>query len=299
METLARGHPGLAAVSGEHLDETTPYVFPRAGVITFFLCHWPPGDIPVALPSAASPEEAAAIEAALRAWEGAGLGIRFQRVARGAEHLTIVLEDGRVATSAGDGAGVTVADCRLEERAGSSPAVAAEITGAVVRIARRAGKDFRHQDRALTQDEIAGIALHEIGHALGFQGHVSSGDTAMLRSGDDLMYRGRALMRGERISDATVRALYAVPTGTVVQRSPVPVARTEVIDRLAEAAARLRLRGPYLRVGDLDGRVFWRDAKGEEYGVAVVGVQRTLREPERLVLLPEPAAQALLGAGSP
>ncbi len=282
-------------MSGQYLDETTPYAWPRAGSLTLFLCRWPSGAvIPVALPRDATPEEKGALEAALRAWESAGLGIRFEQVAPGSEQITILFVDGSVETAIGDGVGATVADCRLGSAAAGGDPLAAEVYGAVVRVARRTPPDVRHHDKALTQEQIAGIALHEIGHALGFQGHVSYGDTAMVRSRDDVAARGRALMRGERVTDATLRALYALPSGAVVQRTPVSPARTEAVDRLAEAAVRLRLRGPYVRVGDRDGRVFWRDAQGEEYGVAVTNVRRALSEPERLLLLPEPRAQALL-----
>ncbi len=295
-EALARRHPRLAGVPGHRLYATTPYVWPRAGLVTFFLCRWPSDAvIPVALSPTASADERTAVEAALHAWEAAGLGIRFARVPRGREQMTILFEDGTVETALGDGVGVTLVDCRLGSGEEAGDPLVAEISGAVVRLGRRTPKDVRHHDSPLTQEQIAGIALHEIGHALGFQGHVSYGNTAMVRSGDDVTSRGRALLRGERPNDPTLRALYAVPSGAVVKRSPVSPARTEEVDRLAEAAARLGMRGPYIRVGDVDGRVFWRDAGGEEFGVGVADVLRTLRSPERLVLLPEPGARALIG----
>jgi hypothetical protein len=301
VDALAQRAPGLASISGEHLDETAPYVWPRAGTVALLLCHWPAQEpIPVSVSADATPQDGEAVEAALRAWEGAGLGVRFARVRPGLEHITIVFQEDAVATATGDGVGSTTVDCKLgSAEPAVGPTVPAETYGAVIRIGRRTRKDFRHRDRALTPEEIAGTVLHELGHALGFQGHVSHGDTAMVRSRDDIRERGRALLRGERLTDPTLRALYTLPSGTVVQRLSVSPARTEPVDRLAEAAGRLRLRGPYLRVGDLEARVFWRDATGEELGVVVPDVKRMLRDPETLTLEAEPATLDRLGASGP
>jgi hypothetical protein len=293
--------PALERIRGHHLDEATPYFWPRDGSLALFFCRWPEGsEIPVALPVGATADETRAIEAALRTWEGAGLGIRFRRVAPGEEQLSLLLADESVPTAVGEGVGSSIVDCRLD---GDPGAVAggvldAEITNALVRIARRTPKDFRGRDKLLGPEQQTGIALHEIGHALGFQGHVSSGDTSMILSRDDVTARGRAALKGERPQDPTLRALYSLPSGAVIRRVPLPPARTEAVDRLAEVAARGGLRGPFVRVGDRDGRVFWRDSAGEEYGVTVADVKKLLREPEGLVLLPEPAARVLISAGS-
>lgn len=292
--------PALAGVDGHHLDESTPYFWPRDGALALFFCRWADGsEIPVALPPEATPDELRALEAALRAWEGAGLGIRFRRVPSGQEQLTIQILDESVETAIGAGVGSSVVDCRLARDPGAAGAgpLPAEITNALVRVARRTPKDFRKRDKVLTPEQQAGIALHEIGHALGFQGHVSSGNTAMVLSRDDVTLRGRALLKGEGARDPTLRALYALPSGAIYRRVPVSPARTEPLDRLAAVAAQRGFRGPFVRVGDRDGRVFWRDETGEEYGITVTDVKRLLREPEKLVLMPEAAARELLEAG--
>lgn len=289
--------PALAAVDGQHLDEGTPYFWPRDGMLVLFFCRWPDGaEIPVALPPEATPDELRGFEAALRAWESAGLGVRFRTVPSGQEQLTIQLVDESVETALGMGVGSSVVDCRLSRDPGGAGAgpMPGEITNALVRVARRTPKDFRRRDKILTPEQQAGIVLHELGHALGFQGHVSSGDTAMVLSRDDVTQRGKALLRGERLRDPTVQALYTLPEGAIYRRVPVGAARTEPVDRLAAVAARRSFRGPYVRVGDRDGRVFWRDEAGEEYGVTVAEVKRLIRDPEKLVLMPESNTRVLL-----
>lgn len=299
LRALEARYPGVTAVRGQFLDYTTPYVWPRSGQVTYFLCRWPTNQpITVALSSDASPKEAEAIEAALRAWEDAGLGVRFQRVAPGAEQITIGFEDESVETATGDGVGITIVDCRLASGAEDGDPMAAALSRAWVRIARRTPK-LRGEDQPLTPTQIAGVTLHELGHALGFQGHVYSGNTAMVRSGPDVSKRGAAVMRGDRVNDPTLEALYNAPPGAVVRRVAVEPARTEAIDRLAEAAQERGLQGPVVRVGDRDGRVLWRDVAGNEYAVTVVDVARALREPESIVLVPDARARALLARGSP
>jgi len=300
-EALARRHPALAGLGRHHLDETTPYLLPRDGTLVLFLCRWrTPTEIPVAISPDASAEERAALEAVLRAWERAGLGVRFREVPWGRERLTVGLADASVPTAKGVGVGSTVVDCRIEDAEAAGGVLPAAVSGAAIRLARRTPPDIRGRDRPLTPEEIAGIALHELGHALGFQGHVSWGDTAMMLSPDEVSERGRDVMEGAPVRDATLRALYSVPSGTVLRRLPVAPARTAEADALADAAARHGLRGPFVRVGDLDGRVFWRDRRSDEYGVVIRGARATLRDADRLAIEAEPAARALIsGAALP
>lgn len=253
VDAVEQRNPKLAAISGHNLDETTPYLWPRNGTLTLFLCRWPTGaTIPVAFPFDTSPEEEAALDAALHAWESAGLGIRFQRVEQGQELLTILFLDATVETAKGEGVGSSVVDCRLDASASGADgnALPAEITHALVRVGRRTPQNVLHRDKALAPEQQAGIALHELGHALGFQGHPSHGDTSMQRSRDEISQRGRAVLAGKTISDASVRALYALPPGTVMRRVPVSVARTEPCELSRRQLVFLRIlkcfKGPQL-----------------------------------------------------
>jgi len=79
-----------------------------------------------------------------------------------------------------------VGDCRLAtDRVDPDAArIDAELVGATVRVARRSGPDWRGQSRPLGRDQLLGVLLHELGHALGFSGHARRGDTVMVREVD-------------------------------------------------------------------------------------------------------------------
>jgi hypothetical protein len=175
LEELQQRFPGVQ-LDLRPLAEATPYLLPAHGTLTLFLCRWRTGlPIPVSLPSGMAPPERRAVQAALRAWESAGLGIRFVPVQAEEASLEIELVDGPVPTASGPGGGNTIADCRLKGPglpSAGRDALAAELEFASIRLARRTPPDARGRDRVLGLEELTGAALHELGHALGFQGHV-------------------------------------------------------------------------------------------------------------------------------
>ena len=144
--------------------------------------------IPVSIDAGATPEEAASVAAVLRAYEGAGLGVRFVTAARIREGIRVEFVDDAVATPEGPDAGNTVSDCRLgtDTVASGASRVEAELVRARVRVARRSGPDWRGTPHPLSPAERGGLLLHEIGHALGFSGHARRGDTVMVREIDEV-----------------------------------------------------------------------------------------------------------------
>jgi hypothetical protein len=161
-------------------------------------------------------------------------------------------------------------------------------------VARHTAGDWRGKSRDLTPDELAGTVLHELGHALGFQGHVRRGDSVMVAEVERIPRAGKALLAGERFGDATLQALYALPNGAVVWREPVEPNRTELVDGMGRLAEQHGLDGPFVRVGEGAGRIFWRDASGAEYGIVVPKVRETLRDPSKLRVIAEPRARRSL-----
>lgn len=274
------GAPTLAGI--------TPFVWPRAGQLTLMTCRFEPR-LPIGfLLEDATREEQTAAELALRAWEDAGLGLRF--LAAPAEHaqLTIAFRDGPLARASGKpAAGRTIADCKLAgERA--------ELAAARVELARGVPAP-RGGVRSPSREELLGTLVHELGHALGWSGHARRGDPALDAAPEVLRRTGAALLAGGSLDSPALRALYAMPSGEALARVAVTPAQTQLVDRLARLAAAHALDGPFLRTGDVAARVFWRDShSGAEYGLQILDPARLLRAPESLRVAPEARARRAL-----
>jgi hypothetical protein len=283
----------LPEISGSRLSEITPYLLPAEGSLSFFVCHWDPGRaIPVTLPSDASAAEARILWLALRAWENAGLGVHFVSAAPGKGALVVAF----VADETADAR--TVADCWIgtgSPDAANARVLPAELVRAVVQLPRFTRPDVRGHTRPFSESEQMGIALHEFGHALGFQGHAQR-DSIMVRDRDEVTSRGRRVLEGGPCDEPTLRALYTLPSGSVLSRVAVSPLRTENFDALAALAERHGMAGPLARVGDEEARIFFLAKSGEELGVEILEPAGVVRHPERLALVTEPAARRALDA---
>jgi hypothetical protein len=277
-------------VPGQRLGDIHPFLLPAAGRLTFFLCRWPDdATISVSLPRDVTPVERHAIETALQAWEGAGIGVRFATLEGGPAAIEIELED-EVVTGAGEDTGNAVVDCQvapLSAQGAGDEVAEARLVSARLRIARKTNADMIGNLRPLTPAELTGAVLHELGHALGFEGHVHHGDTILVRETEQVEHAGKALLAGEPFEDPTVRALYRAPDGAVLARVPVEPWRTDLVDRMARLAEQHDLAGPFVRVGESGARIFWRDDAGREYGLLVPRLERLLYDPTQLLVIPE------------
>jgi hypothetical protein len=299
---LERAHPGLAAISSHRLGDVTPYLLPGAGEIVFFLCRWPSDrPIPVSLPPDADPDERRGLETVMRAWEQAGLGIRFDVGAAVGGGIEVRFIDPNSDAAVTTYAANTVADCAVGEAvatAASGAAVPAQLVSASILLWRGGfdaiGRPVRH-----SWEEFLGSALHEFGHALGFQGHAKVGGSVMVAEKGAARRAGARLESGRPFADTTLQALYAVPSGSVLQRASVPEDRTRTADRLARFAAAKGWAGPFVRVGDLDGFVVWRDSGGSDYRLRIPNVRTLMRDPARLEVRPSARVRDLLGVNPP
>jgi hypothetical protein len=291
VEALESRNPPLRTAGAHRLGDATPYLLPLEDQLTLFLCRWGvERPLRASLPPRATPRERRLLERALRAWEEAVPGLHFAvDVSVPEPDLAIRFETPSPERSAQTAAecGVDLDAPRDEER------LAARLVSARVAL-RRTHRNWRDQEVELTDEELLGSALHELGHALGFQGHARRGPSVMVRSLDDVRLAARRLLTGKPFRDATVAALYRVPSGSVVGRHRLPVGRTAPLDRLRAAAARHGLAGPVVRVGDQGARIAWQDPRGADYAFFMDRVEEVLRDPSRLILVPSAPARALL-----
>ncbi len=304
-EPLRGRVPGLSEAAAARLSESTPFPRPTQNGVDWLLCRWRSAwPIPVSLPADASAGERSVLQHALDAWEAAGLGVRFVVQPAGAPaSITISFaEAGRFDEPGLSGA--TRADCKIGDRAAARnefdarsrarDVFEAELVFARIALARRTPLDWRDRDRALAPAELAGAALHEIGHALGFSGHASGGGSVMVRTREDVSRIGARVLAGGALDEPALRALYALPTGVVVARVPLTSARSAPFVALAELARARGWSGPFVRVGDLGARVFHVDADGREVGIEIDAPGRFVRDGGRFVGLPDAAARRVL-----
>ncbi len=281
LESLEQRHPALRGIAGHRLGEVTPYLLPAADTLTLFLCRWPDtARVSVSFPSEVSPEERRALEAALAAWQGAGLGLRFEPYEGPDAAIVIRFAEGVLGYGAN-----TVARCSVDPSALWEPKRAGVLPARIVFASIQLGRG---------DPRLAGTVLHELGHALGFQGHPKRGESVMLRSIERVRLTGRRVLAGEPFSDAALRGLYAVPSGTVLDRLPLAPGQSAVVDRLARLAAQRGLTGPFVEVGDRAGRIGWGDVRGPALALQLGNLRQALRDPSKLSIETNRAAARLL-----
>lgn len=281
-------YPGVA-VPGHRLGEALPYFALAGDDLALFLCRWVgDGPVPVWLPASATPAETAVLERALQAWEGAGLGVRFAPRPWQDEppQAGIVFE--LVEAQAGEGTagtGDTIVDCAIpvEVDAASESPVDAELQYASIHL-RRSLPDALGRPVPLAASELLGAAIHELGHALGFPGHVARGPSVMVAHGqvDAARRWGRRIESGETLEAPTLAALYAAPSGVRVGRLPLTRSQADPLRAVTAVASRAGLRGPYVRVGTHSARILWRDGHHRSFSVVMLDWPAVLHDPARL-----------------
>ncbi len=246
--TLAAG--GHALPRGHRLVDGPAHPLPHAGGVDLVLCRWRrDAAIPVRFGEEISSPDRSLLREALRAWTAAGLGIAFDERPAGEalprwpesdtpRGIELHFADRAGLAPAPRGGGDTVADCG-----------ARELRFASIYLNRDHPNPLERDKRALSRAELLGNALHELGHALGFAGHVRTGRSIL--SGDPAHARSAAerWLRGEAIHEPVLEALYRLPSGVLVGRLELSEGAAAQLAALAAAARAAGWRGPFSRAG--------------------------------------------------
>lgn len=272
-EALLRGAPGLAAQGDHRLGDMVP--FPALAIggedgeasvgVELVACRFAPGStVRVEASGPGWAEELGGRALAALAEPLAPLGLTLERAAAPPAEIVILAYEGLEA-DAPEGLGDTLVECDVS-RAGPGEAVRGVVNRAEIRM-RRSGYDEAGRLRRAEDAAWIGALLHELGHALGFSGHVATGRSLLVRDQGILRDLGREVLRGDAIADPTLAALHRLAPGMSLGErplSPLGLKWAEAIlalDRRRAAAGNPRV-ALVASAGDREARLGFRYADG-------------------------------------
>jgi len=257
---------------GQRLSDTPPHPVPVPGALQLVLCRWQlDRPLRVSLPPDASERETELLSLALTSWETEIPGLRFEPGTLTRVDVEIRFDESSVAAWSPGASANTIADCALPSEStddGLVERVGPSLVWASIHL-RRVNLDMLRQAVPLADEELLGVMLHEIGHALGFSGHVAFGRSVMSATTETVRNVARRIIRGAQLDAPSVVALYAVESGVVVGRVPLSGVQAQQLGGLASAARRAGYAGPYSRVGGESARILWRRPGGRSPTVAI------------------------------
>ena len=266
-DALFARFPEVRAIEAQRLGDLTPYPAIVDGRVEMVTCRFPATGQPV--PVVVAGEEwpatwgAAALEAVDAALAPLSLERRTASLASAGIRIVSIPDAGGTGPA---GLADTRAECDIGPRGGAASGVRGLLVGSEIRIRRRVLGTWT-QERAATAEDWLGAMLHELGHALGFQGHAAVGDSLVQLEQSRLRLLGRRVLAGEPVSAPSLRALYALPPGTRLGVAALsPAAQSVVAGVLQEVEERTRIAGTPVAsralVGDRHARIAWRWSDG-------------------------------------
>jgi hypothetical protein len=272
-EAVLRSTPGLAGLEAHRLGDMVPFpalaVGPGDGEasarVELVACRFAPGSaLRVTTSGPGWSEELGARAFAALADPLAPLGLTLAPAAAPPAEIAIVAYEGLEA-DAPEGLGDTLVECDVS-RAGPGEGVRGAVERAEIRM-RRSGYDEAGRLQRAEDAAWVGALLHELGHALGFSGHVATGRSLLVRDQGILRTLGREVLRGDPLVDPTLAALYRLAPGQSLgerQLSAPGRKWTEAIlalDRRRTAAGNARV-ALVASAGDREARLAFQYADG-------------------------------------
>jgi matrixin len=241
------------------LADATPYLLPVHDELLFFWCTWPlDGPLRVSLPRDANQYERELLEKALRAWEKVVTGLHFE-VIEGNAPIRM-----RFSNTGPEGARTAV-DCELEPPFDGQGPLDARLVSAQIDL-RRAERDPWGRPIDLAATELIGSAAHELGHALGLQGHVG-GRSVLSRETAEVRKQGERIQNGDELREPAMAAVYSLASGTLLERRKLGQGATAQTDAIAERGVAQGATRVSIRVGDRAAAVRWGTAPDLVYYV--------------------------------
>lgn len=273
VDGVLQRYPRIAEIPGQRLGDLTPFPALVGDEVILVACRFDasPPSIFVQGSGEDWPVEwaALAVSAVDRALAPVSLILTPERSKPASPPVGIHVRSlGDAAASGPRGLADTLSECLVSETGEADAPVRGRVRSAEVRI-RRQRIDSAGRDREANAEEWIGAMVHELGHALGFQGHVVRGRALLQREQSELRSLGRDVIARKPIEAPSLSALFRLPQGA--RLGEVALSDRGERARLAASAAvaeetsrRGAPGGPWSIAGDDAARLVWRWPDGTE-----------------------------------
>ena len=303
VEAVLDSEPAAAAVVGQRLGDLTPYPALLDGRLVLVACRF-------------ATNQNIHISGGGPGWPGEWVRLAVAAVNRSVPAVNLEIPEGPLVRSkvsgpvieimvigspndeGPSGLGDTLADCDVSV-AGDEPYVRGLITRAEIRM-RRSQVLRTRRTKWASEEEWIGALMHEFGHALGFSGHVVAGNSLLLLEQSRLRLFGRRAIAGQVVEDATLEALYELPTGRLLGKAKMSVQGQALVDRVLELVSEWNAIwgapvGPIANVGDRKARIQWRwPLQGRSLELTFPGWKKELRRGGPVTMVPSAATRRAL-----
>ncbi len=295
---LLMEEPQIAELASQRLGDLTPYPALQGGAVKLISCRWPttrPIRVRLRLSGERNDWARRAVESLSRGSIGVHLEIlSAPRDVPDSAALIDVVEVASEVEAGPGGAGDTLVSCDVS----SGPQGAlGTLTRAEIEM-RSVVRDGLDRTVPLSAEEWTGAFMHELGHALGFQGHVRSGESVLVLDWDRLRVAGRRALSGAAWRDDTLEALYLLEIGRLLGWREISSQTQHWLDAV-EVQLGGRGIGPWASVGDRNAQLEWKTEEGIALRLRFPDWLRQLNERRSLIAFPSPRTRALLASGGP